>query len=224
MAALCAKVIEQIDGVLATPDDEWSLALPATDRPELRGPILRLIRDAIRPAYERYRAVVADEIGPHARAGDRPGLMHIPGGSAAYAALARAHTSLDTPPEEVHAIRDDAIMATGRSDYPNQVNNILGFPFIFRGALDVRSTEINEEMKMAATRALALLAKQDVPDSVAALYGLRNTVERGFNRLKQWRGVATRYDKYALTYLGGVLLACAVIHARVGANELGDTP
>ena len=58
----------------------------------------------------------------------------------------------------------------------------------------------------------------------AALYGLRNTVERGFNRLKQWRGVATCYDKYALTYLGGVLLACAVIHARVGANELGDTP
>nr|VTP02539.1 Transposase DDE domain protein [Mycobacterium riyadhense]VTP02578.1 Transposase DDE domain protein [Mycobacterium riyadhense] len=58
----------------------------------------------------------------------------------------------------------------------------------------------------------------------AALYGLRNTVERGFNRLKQWRGIATRYDKYALTYLGGVLLACAVIHARVGANKLGDTP
>ncbi|EUA06522.1 transposase DDE domain protein [Mycobacterium kansasii 732] len=58
----------------------------------------------------------------------------------------------------------------------------------------------------------------------AALYGLRNTVERGFNRLKQWRGVATRYDKYALTYLGGVLLACAVIHARVAATESGDTP
>jgi putative transposase len=58
----------------------------------------------------------------------------------------------------------------------------------------------------------------------AAVYGLRNTVERGFNRLKQWRGVATRYDKYALTYLGGVLLACAVIHARVGATKLGDTP
>jgi putative transposase len=58
----------------------------------------------------------------------------------------------------------------------------------------------------------------------AALYGLRNTVERGFNRLKQWRGVATRYDKYALTYLGGVLLACAVIHARVGTTELGDMP
>ena len=71
-------------------------------------------------------------------------------------------------------MRADAIIATGRSDYPNQVNNVLGFPFIFRGALDVRATEINEEMKMAATRALALLAKQDVPDTVAALYGLRN--------------------------------------------------
>ena len=58
----------------------------------------------------------------------------------------------------------------------------------------------------------------------AALYALRNTVERGFNRLKQWRGIATRYDKYALTYLGGVLLACAVIHARVATNELRDTP
>ncbi|HKW49337.1 MAG TPA: malic enzyme-like NAD(P)-binding protein, partial [Gemmatimonadaceae bacterium] len=61
-------------------------------------------------------------------------------------------------PDEVRAVRDDAIIATGRSDYPNQVNNVLGFPFIFRGALDVRATEINEEMKMAATRALALLA------------------------------------------------------------------
>jgi malate dehydrogenase (oxaloacetate-decarboxylating)(NADP+) len=76
-------------------------------------------------------------------------------------------------PEEVMAVRRDAIIATGRSDYPNQVNNVLGFPFIFRGALDVRATEINEEMKMAATRALALLAKEDVPDSVSALYGLR---------------------------------------------------
>ena len=76
-------------------------------------------------------------------------------------------------PDEVRAVRDDAIVATGRSDYPNQVNNVLGFPFIFRGALDVRATEINEEMKMAATKALALLAKQDVPDSVASLYGLR---------------------------------------------------
>ena len=75
-------------------------------------------------------------------------------------------------PHEVRAVRSDAITATGRSDYPNQVNNVLGFPFIFRGALDVRATQINEEMKMAATRALASLAKQGVPDSVARLYGL----------------------------------------------------
>ena len=77
-------------------------------------------------------------------------------------------------PSEVRAVRDDAIIATGRSDYPNQVNNVLGFPFIFRGALDTRSTEVNEEMKMAATRALAQLAKEDVPDSVSSLYGLRS--------------------------------------------------
>jgi malate dehydrogenase (oxaloacetate-decarboxylating)(NADP+) len=69
------------------------------------------------------------------------------------------------------AARPDAIVASGRSDYPNQVNNVLGFPFIFRGALDVRATTINDEMKLAATRALAALAKQDVPDSVRRAYG-----------------------------------------------------
>ena len=77
-------------------------------------------------------------------------------------------------PDEVRLARSDAIIATGRSDYPNQVNNVLGFPFIFRGALDARATEINEEMKMAATRALASLARQDVPESVARLYGLES--------------------------------------------------
>jgi malate dehydrogenase (oxaloacetate-decarboxylating)(NADP+) len=81
-------------------------------------------------------------------------------------------------PDEVRAVRDDAIVATGRSDYPNQVNNVLGFPFIFRGALDARATTVNEEMKMAATRALALLAREDVPDSVARLYG-RSDVQFG---------------------------------------------
>jgi malate dehydrogenase (oxaloacetate-decarboxylating)(NADP+) len=70
------------------------------------------------------------------------------------------------------ATRPDAIVATGRSDYPNQVNNVLGFPFIFRGALDVRATTINSEMKLAATRALAALAKEDVPDAVRAAYGV----------------------------------------------------
>jgi malate dehydrogenase (oxaloacetate-decarboxylating)(NADP+) len=75
--------------------------------------------------------------------------------------------------EEVAEVRDDAIMATGRSDYPNQVNNVLGFPFIFRGALDVRAKTINMEMKIAAARALADLAREDVPDDVAAIYGAR---------------------------------------------------
>ena len=74
--------------------------------------------------------------------------------------------------EEAKFSRDDVIFATGRSDYPNQVNNVLGFPFIFRGALDVRATAINEEMKLAATRALAALAKEDVPDSVCRAYGV----------------------------------------------------
>jgi len=76
-----------------------------------------------------------------------------------------------TYPDAMEA-RSDVIMGTGRSDYPNQVNNVLGFPFIFRGALDVRATAINEEMKVAATQALANLAKQDVPDSVAKAYGV----------------------------------------------------
>jgi malate dehydrogenase (oxaloacetate-decarboxylating)(NADP+) len=74
--------------------------------------------------------------------------------------------------EEGLAARSDVIMATGRSDFPNQVNNVLGFPFIFRGALDVHATAINEEMKLAATRALASLAKEDVPDSVCHAYGV----------------------------------------------------
>ncbi len=74
--------------------------------------------------------------------------------------------------DDAKAARSDIIMATGRSDYPNQVNNVLGFPFIFRGALDVRATAINEEMKLAATHALAALTKEDVPDSVCQIYGV----------------------------------------------------
>ncbi len=74
--------------------------------------------------------------------------------------------------EEARAVRKDLIMATGRSDYPNQINNVLGFPFIFRGALDVHATTINEEMKLAASYALAALAKEDVPDSVCRAYGV----------------------------------------------------
>ena len=73
-------------------------------------------------------------------------------------------------PDDVLDVRGDAIVATGRSDYPNQINNVLGFPYIFRGALDVRATEITENMKMAATHAIADLAKEAVPDDVAAAY------------------------------------------------------
>jgi len=87
--------------------------------------------------------------------------------------FALANPDPEITAEEVAQVRDDAIMATGRSDYPNQVNNILGFPFIFRGALDVRASTINMEMKIAAARALAQLAREDVPDEVAALYGAR---------------------------------------------------
>src|SRR6266481_5447560 len=75
-------------------------------------------------------------------------------------------------PDEARQARSDAIIATGRSDYPNQVNNVLGFPFIFRGALDVRAKKINDDMEMAATRALAALAKEEVPDSVMRAYGI----------------------------------------------------
>ncbi|AZO41022.1 NADP-dependent malic enzyme [Mesorhizobium sp. M7D.F.Ca.US.005.01.1.1] len=84
--------------------------------------------------------------------------------------FAMANPDPEITPEEVAEIRTDAIMATGRSDYPNQVNNVLGFPYIFRGALDVRATTINDDMKIAAARALAALARQDVPDDVAAAY------------------------------------------------------
>ncbi len=84
--------------------------------------------------------------------------------------FAMANPDPEITPEEVAAIREDAIVATGRSDYPNQVNNVLGFPYIFRGALDVRATTINEEMKVAAAEALAALAREDVPDEVAAAY------------------------------------------------------
>ena len=84
--------------------------------------------------------------------------------------FAMANPDPEITPEEVHAVRPDAIVATGRSDYDNQVNNVLGFPYIFRGALDVRARRVNMEMKIACARALAELAREDVPDEVAAAY------------------------------------------------------
>jgi malate dehydrogenase (oxaloacetate-decarboxylating)(NADP+) len=87
--------------------------------------------------------------------------------------FAMANPDPEISVEDVAAVRADAIMATGRSDYPNQINNVLGFPYIFRGALDVRARAINMEMKIAAAHALAELAREDVPDEVAAAYGVR---------------------------------------------------
>ena len=85
--------------------------------------------------------------------------------------FAMANPDPEITPDDAKAVRPDAIIATGRSDYPNQVNNVLGFPFIFRGALDVQATAINEEMKIAAARAIAELARRPVPEEVAAAYG-----------------------------------------------------
>ena len=87
--------------------------------------------------------------------------------------FAMANPDPEITPEEAREVRKDAIFATGRSDYPNQVNNVLGFPYIFRGALDVRARTINDEMKIAAAKALAELAREDVPDEVAAAYSGR---------------------------------------------------
>jgi malate dehydrogenase (oxaloacetate-decarboxylating)(NADP+) len=87
--------------------------------------------------------------------------------------FALANPDLEIAPEEVRKARNDAIIATGRSDAPNQVNNVLGFPFIFRGALDVRASAINVEMTLAVTLALVALVKEAVPSSVCQAYGLR---------------------------------------------------
>ena len=88
--------------------------------------------------------------------------------------FAMANPVPEIMPDEAKAVRPDAIIATGRSDFPNQVNNVLGFPYIFRGALDVRASRINEEMKIAAAEAIALLAREDVPDAVAEAYGAQD--------------------------------------------------
>ncbi len=89
--------------------------------------------------------------------------------------FAMANPDPEITPPDAKRVRPDVIIATGRSDYPNQVNNVLGFPFIFRGALDVRATAINDEMKVAAARALAALARQQVPEEVALAYGVRHS-------------------------------------------------
>lgn len=94
--------------------------------------------------------------------------------------FAMANPDPEITPEEAHAVREDAIVATGRSDYPNQVNNVLGFPYLFRGALDIHARAINDEMKIACAEALANLAREDVPDEVALAYGTKLTFGRDY--------------------------------------------
>ncbi len=115
--------------------------------------------------------------------------------------------------DEAKAVRDDIIMATGRSDYPNQVNNVLGFPFIFRGALDVHATTINEEMKLAATYALAALAKEDVPDSVCRAYGV-DTLKYGTDYI-----IPKPFDPRVLVW-EAVAVAKAAIETGVAQNPV----
>ncbi|PWE31787.1 NADP-dependent malic enzyme [Pararhodobacter marinus] len=94
--------------------------------------------------------------------------------------FAMANPDPEITPEEAHAVRPDAIVATGRSDYPNQVNNVLGFPYLFRGALDIHARAINDEMKIACAEALAALAREDVPDEVAMAYGRKLSFGRDY--------------------------------------------
>lgn len=129
--------------------------------------------------------------------------------------FAMANPEPEILPEEVAEVRDDAIMATGRSDYPNQVNNVLGFPFIFRGALDVRARKINSEMKMAAVRALANLAKEEVPEEVKLAYDSDNfTFGREYI-------IPKPFDTRALTRVAPAV-AKAAMESGVARKEIPD--
>ncbi len=131
--------------------------------------------------------------------------------------FAMANPDPEITPEEVAEVRSDAIMATGRTDYPNQVNNVLGFPFIFRGALDVRARKINEEMKKAAAMALAQLAKEEVPDDVKRAYG-NEDFSFGRNYL-----IPKPFDKRVLTRVSPAVARAAMESgvARIHIDDLG---
>ncbi|MCV0403836.1 MAG: DUF885 domain-containing protein [Chloroflexi bacterium] len=106
---LCTKAIEQLDELIARPIETWPLVEVAAELAGIRDDVHAVVRDEILPAFARYRDVIANELAPHARPDDRPGVMHVPGGEATYQALSRAHTSLDLAPERVHAIGLDEI-------------------------------------------------------------------------------------------------------------------
>ena len=129
--------------------------------------------------------------------------------------FAMANPDPEITPAEVAEVRDDAIMATGRSDYPNQVNNVLGFPYIFRGALDVRAKTINEEMKVAAANALAELAREAVPVEVLAAYN-RSDMEFGRNYI-----IPSAFDPRLITRIP-VAVAKAAIETGVAKKKITD--
>lgn len=129
--------------------------------------------------------------------------------------FAMANPDPEILPEEVAEVRDDAIMATGRTDYPNQVNNVLGFPFIFRGALDVKAKKINEEMKIAAVHALANLAKEEVPEQVKMAYGGKE-----FHFGKDYL-IPKPFDKRVLTRVSPAV-AKAACETGVARQEITD--
>ena len=129
--------------------------------------------------------------------------------------FAMANPDPEITPEEVHATRSDAIVATGRSDYPNQVNNVMGFPYIFRGALDVRASTINEEMKIAAARALADLAREHVPQEVIKAYGNRD-LKFGPNYI-----IPTPFDS-RLIHIVPVAVAKAAVETGVARKPIKD--
>lgn len=118
--------------------------------------------------------------------------------------MAMANPDPEITPEEVAEVRGDVIMATGRSDYPNQVNNVLGFPFIFRGALDVRAKAINDEMKLAATKALSALARQEVPEDVCRAYGVKR-LEFGKDYI-----IPKPFDPRVLTWVAPAVAKAAI--------------
>jgi malate dehydrogenase (oxaloacetate-decarboxylating)(NADP+) len=129
--------------------------------------------------------------------------------------FAMANPDPEVTPEDVAEVRSDAIVATGRSDYPNQINNVLGFPYIFRGALDVRATTINDDMKVAAANALAELARQEVPDEVAAAYGTAD-LRYGPNYI-----IPTPFDPRLITHVPAAV-AKAAIDSGVAGIEIPD--
>ena len=131
--------------------------------------------------------------------------------------FAMANPDPEITPEDVLAVRDDAIMATGRSDYANQVNNVLCFPFLFRGALDVRASQINDEMKRAAAEGLAELAREDVPDEVAAAYSGRQL------RFGPEYIIPTPFDPRLITRIP-VAVAKAAIATGVARKIITDWP